>query len=112
MALINCPECGKSVSHAAAICPDCGFPIRRFIWKVRISFFIQEWRVKRELKRMEKLQQAEIKRHEEEMSRKRVEQDRLNQERYLAYNAPNSDLIFPVVLFFICLVFIIVLVKG
>lgn len=27
MALINCPECAKSVSDKAANCPDCGFPI-------------------------------------------------------------------------------------
>ena len=27
MALINCPECGRSVSTAAASCPGCGHPI-------------------------------------------------------------------------------------
>jgi membrane protein YdbS with pleckstrin-like domain len=27
MALINCPECGKQVSTAAATCPSCGFPV-------------------------------------------------------------------------------------
>jgi len=27
MALINCPECGKQVSTAAAACPSCGFPV-------------------------------------------------------------------------------------
>jgi hypothetical protein len=27
MALINCPECGKQVSTAAAACPSCGYPI-------------------------------------------------------------------------------------
>lgn len=27
MALLNCPECGKSVSSMAKTCPDCGFPI-------------------------------------------------------------------------------------
>jgi hypothetical protein len=27
MALINCPECGKSVSTAATACPNCGFPV-------------------------------------------------------------------------------------
>lgn len=27
MALINCPECGKQISDAAQVCPDCGFPV-------------------------------------------------------------------------------------
>ena len=27
MALVNCPECGKQVSTAAATCPSCGFPV-------------------------------------------------------------------------------------
>src|SRR5215471_13464541 len=27
MALINCPECGKQVSTAAATCPHCGYPV-------------------------------------------------------------------------------------
>lgn len=27
MALIKCPECGRSVSDRAAVCPDCGYPI-------------------------------------------------------------------------------------
>ncbi|MGD1018235.1 MAG: PH domain-containing protein [Verrucomicrobiia bacterium] len=27
MALIDCPECGKEVSTAAAACPYCGFPV-------------------------------------------------------------------------------------
>ena len=27
MALIQCPECSKSVSDIAAACPDCGYPI-------------------------------------------------------------------------------------
>ena len=27
MALIDCPECGKEVSTAAATCPSCGFPV-------------------------------------------------------------------------------------
>src|SRR5687767_13614695 len=27
MALINCPECGRQVSTAAAACPACGFPV-------------------------------------------------------------------------------------
>ena len=28
MALITCPECGKSVSSLAATCPNCGCPIK------------------------------------------------------------------------------------
>ena len=27
MALIGCPECGKEVSSAAPVCPQCGYPI-------------------------------------------------------------------------------------
>ena len=27
MALIKCPECGKSVSDKASKCPDCGYPL-------------------------------------------------------------------------------------
>lgn len=27
MALVDCPECGKQVSTAAATCPSCGFPV-------------------------------------------------------------------------------------
>ena len=29
MALINCPECSKSISDQSASCPNCGFPIAR-----------------------------------------------------------------------------------
>lgn len=29
MALINCPECSKSVSDQSTSCPNCGFPIAR-----------------------------------------------------------------------------------
>ncbi len=29
MALINCPECHKSVSDQARSCPNCGRPIKR-----------------------------------------------------------------------------------
>jgi len=28
MALIKCPECGKEVSSNAAVCPNCGTPIK------------------------------------------------------------------------------------
>lgn len=27
MAMINCPECGKSISDKAHVCPNCGYPI-------------------------------------------------------------------------------------
>ncbi len=27
MALINCPECDKKISDAAAACPECAYPI-------------------------------------------------------------------------------------
>ncbi len=29
MALINCPECGKEVSDAAELCPNCGYSIKK-----------------------------------------------------------------------------------
>jgi hypothetical protein len=28
MALVSCPECGKSVSEKARACPNCGYPIK------------------------------------------------------------------------------------
>lgn len=28
MALINCPECGKSISDKAETCPECGSPVK------------------------------------------------------------------------------------
>lgn len=28
MALIQCPECGKTLSDQAEKCPDCGYPIK------------------------------------------------------------------------------------
>ena len=28
MALINCPECNKSVSNYATTCPHCGYPLQ------------------------------------------------------------------------------------
>lgn len=27
MALINCPECGNSISDSANNCPNCGYPV-------------------------------------------------------------------------------------
>ncbi|MCR5105481.1 MAG: zinc ribbon domain-containing protein [Eubacterium sp.] len=30
MALINCPECGRSVSDKAISCPECGYPVREY----------------------------------------------------------------------------------
>ena len=29
MALIQCPECGREVSHSAAACPDCAYPVAK-----------------------------------------------------------------------------------
>ena len=31
MALIVCPECGKQVSDQAETCPNCGYPIPKYI---------------------------------------------------------------------------------
>lgn len=35
MALIYCPECGRSVSDMAESCPECGYPIQEYLKKVR-----------------------------------------------------------------------------
>lgn len=41
MAIINCPECGKTVSDKAAACPNCGCPIENLspggIVKIKMS---------------------------------------------------------------------------
>lgn len=29
MAIIQCPECGRSVSNQASNCPHCGYPLKR-----------------------------------------------------------------------------------
>ncbi len=42
MALITCPDCGKTVSDRAAACPDCGCPIGALqggVLRVECSFF-------------------------------------------------------------------------
>lgn len=38
MALINCPECGQSVSDKAPTCPHCGAPINMKV-DVPVTFF-------------------------------------------------------------------------
>lgn len=30
MALVKCPECGKEVSNSAAVCPNCGYGIKKY----------------------------------------------------------------------------------
>ena len=37
MALIKCPECGKSISDQAISCPECGHPINQKPLKKIIS---------------------------------------------------------------------------
>lgn len=38
MALVNCPECGKSnVSDTAVSCPECGFAIKEYFDKVKVE---------------------------------------------------------------------------
>ena len=36
MALIDCPECGKQVSTAAATCPSCGYPVASALGKAQL----------------------------------------------------------------------------
>lgn len=38
--LINCPECGNSVSDKASKCPECGHPIRSMLIKRKIKHFL------------------------------------------------------------------------
>lgn len=33
MALIKCPECGKTVSDSAKACPECGFGVAEYFEK-------------------------------------------------------------------------------
>ena len=37
MALIQCPECEKTISDRAKICPNCGFPINEFLEEKRMQ---------------------------------------------------------------------------
>ena len=34
MALIRCPECGKSISSEPTACPNCGYPIKSYVQKI------------------------------------------------------------------------------
>ncbi len=38
MALVKCPECGKSVSNLAEYCPECGYPINKTKGKALLWF--------------------------------------------------------------------------
>ena len=40
MALIQCPECGKQVSHQAIICPNCGYKVMNYVNQLRIEHSI------------------------------------------------------------------------
>ena len=46
MALINCPECGKQVSHQAIICPNCGYKVMNYVNQIRIEHSITTMRCK------------------------------------------------------------------
>lgn len=37
MALIDCPECGKSVSDSAESCPQCGYAVRRHLIREAVA---------------------------------------------------------------------------
>lgn len=43
MALIKCPECGKSISDQAISCPECGHPINQKPLKKIISKNFMDW---------------------------------------------------------------------
>lgn len=37
MALVVCPDCGREISENADICPNCGFPLQKFLKENNIS---------------------------------------------------------------------------
>ena len=65
MALINCPECDSEVSEAAESCPQCGFPIQKF--------------VEEQERKRRKEEQARRAAQREKQSRKRAEKQRREQ---------------------------------
>lgn len=70
MALVNCPECGKSnVSDTAVSCPECGFAIKEYFDKVKA----EEQRISNEktMKRIKEKEEQRKKRH----SRKEAKRD-------------------------------------
>ena len=40
MALIECPECGQSVSDRAVACPNCGYPVSAMIEKTTFTTWV------------------------------------------------------------------------
>lgn len=36
MALIECPECGKKVSDIAVVCVHCGYPIEKYVKRIKV----------------------------------------------------------------------------
>ena len=54
MALIQCPECGKEVSDHAETCVHCGYPIKNSPEKEESSVEIQETKVQKERKPVNK----------------------------------------------------------
>jgi len=45
MALIKCPECGKSVSNTADSCPNCGYNLRKYAKSTRIKNELKPLRI-------------------------------------------------------------------
>lgn len=67
MALVICPECGKTnVSDTAVSCPECGFAIKAHFDKIKL----EEIRLKTE-------KQAEIRKQEFETEQKRRQEERI-----------------------------------
>lgn len=67
MALVNCPECGKSnVSDTAVSCPECGFAIKAYFDKIKFDEI-----------RLEAEKQAEIRKQELEIEQKRWQEERI-----------------------------------
>lgn len=73
MALITCPECGKSnVSDTAVSCPECGYSIKEYFDREKRKKLIEEQKLQQESKR-----QQEIEKLKQELERKLREIDNM-----------------------------------
>ncbi|MBQ2998679.1 MAG: hypothetical protein IJM98_11660 [Oscillospiraceae bacterium] len=84
MALVNCPECDKTVSSSAESCPNCGYPVRQHFENIKKEEERKE-KTKRE-ENIRRFQEDEInrlaienlKKYEHEMNQKIAELDKMD----------------------------------